>query len=207
MHEAYNNITCALYSTDRSNYNESSSNSSIQVMKTASASGFGGNLFFGGSNTQYNGDYTLAYMYNGKPLYKKAQLELYYESVTGQWRFWLSGTQYFYITSTAATPPSGTYINIEDSNETYSITITLSDSQSIPTNFTNDSIHKDYYIIKGGNDLDEKIPLIINVSVDTNQFEGIFKLCNQGSLFTDSMLQDPYCLLLQALIIDSNLYQ
>ena len=119
---------------------------------------------------------------------------------------WLSGTQYFYITSTAATPPSGTYINIEDSNETYSITITLSNSQSIPTNFTNDSIHKDYYIIKGGNDLDEKIPLIINVSVDTNQFEGIFKLCNQGSLFTDSMLQDPYCLLLQALIIDSNLY-
>ena len=39
------------------------------------------------------------------------------------------------------------------------IIITLSDS-SISTNFTNDSIHKDYYIIKGGNDLDEKIPLM-----------------------------------------------
>ena len=145
-------------------------------------------------------------MYNGKPLYKKADIELYYESVSGQWRFWLLDNVYFYITSTAATPPDGTYTNIQDSNESYSITITLSDSESISTNFTNDSIHKDYYIIKGGNDLDEKIPLIVTGTVDTNQFEGIFKLCNQGSLFTDSMLQDPYCLLLQALIIDSNFY-
>ena len=198
--EAYKNIRCALYSTDRSNYNESSSNSSIQVMRKASVSGFGG------LKTYYNGDYTLAYVYNGKPLYKKADIELYYESVSGQWRFWLLDNVYFYITSTAATPPDGTYTNIQDSNESYSITITLSDSESISTNFTNDSIHKDYYIIKGGNDLDEKIPLIVTGTVDTNQFEGIFKLCNQGSLFTDSMLQDPYCLLLQALIIDSNFY-